>query len=220
MLTPDDLSRLAALATLYTKTKALIIYDPDSKANIAIYNELRIAFDHVMRVIAKRHSGGCPVDEAYFRVNLDKATGHVYRAAFDALDGACVSLKFLICDALKDYPSDVIGVVMPNYWEMKIKINELSQNIGNYRSQKDIGNDLMRETFSKYVEDMDLLRSFYKRILDSGSAMSELKKEVESKENRKAARNKRDMLLTATVAAIIGAAIGAVMGAAIMHFQR
>lgn len=97
---PNELEQLKALAELYIQAKGLILYseevDPDSRSNLQVIKELRDSHDHVMRVVALRLSQVQPENptispEDYCRKNLEKAVGHVYRAAFDALDGTIVS---------------------------------------------------------------------------------------------------------------------------------
>jgi len=99
----QDLPGLRAVADLYIQAKALILYseevDPESRSNLQVIKELRDAFDHLMRVIVARvgnQTSPGATDPEYCSKNIQKAIGHIYRAAFDALDGTarychCVS---------------------------------------------------------------------------------------------------------------------------------
>lgn len=95
-----DIPGLRALADLYVQAKALILYseevDPDSRSNRQVIKVLRDALDHLMRVIVARVGTQAPTDAAdpeYTSRNIHKAIGHIYRAAFDALDGTVLSLR-------------------------------------------------------------------------------------------------------------------------------
>lgn len=90
----QDIPDLKTLADLYVQAKALILYseevDPDSRSNLQVIKELRDAFDHLMRVIVARVGTQAPdgaSDPDYASRNIHKSIGHIYRAAFDALDG-------------------------------------------------------------------------------------------------------------------------------------
>jgi hypothetical protein len=87
----------AELVILYRRTKRFIFASEkisgDNRLSAPAINELRNAFEHTMRVSAVMYasietgpteSGLTPCQ--YCERNLDKAMGHVYRAAYDALD--------------------------------------------------------------------------------------------------------------------------------------
>ena len=96
------MSETAALATfekalgIYVQTKALIITaeetDPKVSSSIAIIREQRDALDHLMRVISDGYAQQ-PRGVAYCQENTEKAIGHFYRAAYDALDSLAISLN-------------------------------------------------------------------------------------------------------------------------------
>jgi hypothetical protein len=190
-----ELESLGTISSLYTQAKALILYseevDPDSRSNIQVIKELRDAFDHLMRVMAARLTGDVP-DQAneygisentcsiYCEKNIDKAIGHVYRAAFDALDGTVLSLKEKIGAILDNYPPDVIQEVISNYWEIKIFINTLCESVTENRTEKDIAGDIS-ETFKKYVDNVQELKNFYSQLIKSGVALDECNKTHKAK---------------------------------------
>lgn len=187
---PNEVESLKRLSALYAQAKVLILYseevDPDSRSNIQVIKELRDAYDHLMRVIAARltgtipplganeesSDGGC---DGYCSKNLDKAIGHVYRAAFDALDGTTLSLKEKIADILEAYPLPVLTAVLPNYWERKKHLNQLAEKVAENRASKDVAGDLAN-TFDEYVADTEQLSAFYTELLNLGSTLDECKK--------------------------------------------
>jgi len=181
--TPESTDQLQKLANLYGEVKLLVLYseevDRDSQSNIQVIKEFRDAFDHLMRAIIATTRNRVPDNansktlDQYSVQNIDKAIGHVYRAAFDSLDGTVLSLKNSIHEDLGKYPLDVIKEVITDYWEMKIKILELQDNIATHRNRKDIGNDINAEVFRNYVRDIETLKMFYKTICSAGPALDE-----------------------------------------------
>lgn len=178
MFKSEEQARIEELARLYVQAKSLIIYseeaDPDSRSNIQIIKELRDAFDHFMRVVVARTDPNSPhsQEDGYGDKNLHKAIGHVYRATFDALDGTVVSLKEKIVELLDPYPREVINDVVKDYWKMRVKLDELTQRIASHRASKDVGENAGK-VLDAYAEDVDVLRAFYKRLLNSMDALED-----------------------------------------------
>lgn len=96
-LTAEDraliVDKLRELTELYLVVKEIIIYfeevNPEQKSDIQPINELRNAFDHLMRCFSKwlgidknqEHKSS-----AYISTHLSKSFGHVYRAGYDTVD--------------------------------------------------------------------------------------------------------------------------------------
>lgn len=166
VFTCTDIEQLKKLAELYVQAKGLILYseeiDPESRSNLQVIKELRDANDHLMRVVAARLADNPPVaskEESYCSNNLDKAIGHVYRAAFDALDGTILSLREKVAKILGEYPSEVIKDVIPDYWQIRINLDKLTNRIAVNRASKDIGADVCG-TLEQYVKDTELIKQF------------------------------------------------------------
>ena len=177
--TAVDLQQLKKLAELYTQAKGLILYseeiDPESRSNLQVIKELRDANDHLMRVVAARLADNPPggakdAGDEYCYSNLDKAVGHVYRAAFDALDGTILSLREKVAAILKAYPPDVIKTVIPEYWTIRTSLDDLTTRIANNRATKDVGADICT-TLEQYVADTELIKGFYSRLLSAGPSL-------------------------------------------------
>lgn len=188
----EELAELKRLAALYVQTKALVLYceevDPDSSSNLQIIKELRDAFDHTMRSFVHKFDGigknlNPEENLQYTKSHLDKAVGHVYRAAFDALDGTVLSLKIKIAKELDGYEAETIKIVMPNYWDIKKRINTLAGKVASHRETKDIKAEKLSETFENYVTDVDFLKKDYDEILENGPAIEELHKEKKKGKN-------------------------------------
>ena len=209
MFNDEERERLVELAELYIQAKALIIYaeevDPESRSNIQIVKELRDAFDHVMRVVVARSSSGSPHanEEGYGEKNLHKAIGHVYRATFDALDGTVVSLKEKLVELLDPYPLEVIKTVIPDYWEQRGKIERLSERIADHRASKDVG-DNVGEVLDAYMDDVEALKGFHKKVLASMCALDECK----ARQGRERRFSILENILIGLVIALIAGIVG------------
>ncbi len=162
------------LVSIYEKSKSMILFseeiDPSAKSNIQIIKELRDAFDHLMRVVSAITRTSPEKGDRYCRLNLDKSRGHVYRAAFDAVDGAAISLRLRIKALLSGYPQEVLADVLPDYWDIYKYLNESTKRFAAYRTQKDVGHDL-GTVFDSYSRDLDKLKNIADRIVAYGSAL-------------------------------------------------
>lgn len=208
-----DLEQLKSLADLYIQAKGLILYseevDPDSRSNLQVIKELRDSHDHVMRVVALRLSRPEQYPEAvtvapedYCRKNLEKAIGHVFRAAFDALDGTIVSLRKKVTDILCSYPTDVIREVIPEYWDIKISLEKLTQTIASHRQKKDVGADITK-SLDDYVADVENIKTFYSKLLVAGTALDECKSRKHSEEQRERKNHRNDHIFSGVSYSII-----------------
>ena len=203
--TGTDYEKLNKLQSIYKTAKLYILYseeiDPTSSSNLQIMKELRDAFDHLMAIVHLKaqsfdYSKGSNDKEEYVSENFEKAIGHVYISAFDALDGAVISLEELIALELNMYPSEVIKEVMPEYWDIKRRIHEVVDNVASHRSNKDLGSN-SDDALNKYIADLDELDRIYKKILESGSLFDECIKQ-----------RKKKSLKKCMVTILIGVAIG------------
>ena len=192
--TPKEMSQLYTLASLYMQTKALILYseeiDPDFRSNLQTIKEMRDTLDHLLRIIHERfhnYDASIAISQAscdYFQQNIHKSIGHLYRAAFDALDGTVLSLREKIITVLDDFPVDAVNDILPEYWEMRIKLNTLNNSIAEHRAKKDIGGNIA-ETYNCFVSDVEQLKYFYNKLLAAGETLSarQQKKQQEEKKS-------------------------------------
>jgi hypothetical protein len=194
---------------LYRDAKALILYseeiDPDSRSNLQTIKELRDAFDHLMRVVSFHLAPDEAADRAYdgyCQKNVQKAIGHVYRAAFDALDGTVLSLRERVSDALEGYATDVIKTVIPEYWDIKIELNRLTNAVAEHRGRKDVGRDVGK-TFDSYVEDIEKLKQFHERLLHAGRELDEQQRAHDRERKGASRRQLSGQILAAVVGGLI-----------------
>ncbi len=211
---PDEADRIRRLSRLYAIAKGLILYaeevDPDSRSNLQIIKELRDAFDHLMRIMLARSCGTVPdgVDDVdyYCGTNIDKAVGHVYRAAFDALDGTILSLKAKIHEILEPYNLDCIKHVVPDYWEHRKSLERLAKQVASHRAEKDVGKNY-GALFDEYVDDVKILSAFHEELLDAMPALDEYSQKNNQQDIIKDGRAFRVSLKSA----IIGGSIIAIL---------
>ena len=136
------LEELRELGILYSKTKKFVLnaeqVDPDASSNIPAIGEHRYALDHVMRAIWDYFEKGSGANELYLSGQIENARGHMFRAAYDALDGAGISYKFRIDKAMKGISNDAIAAVHPGYYEKDLpEIYSLESKIAEHRNRKD-----------------------------------------------------------------------------------
>ena len=61
----------------------------------------------------------------------------MFRAAYDALDGASISYKFRIDEEMKGVSSEAIDSVYPQYWNDVREMDSLDEKIAGHREKKD-----------------------------------------------------------------------------------
>lgn len=225
---PHDIQQLKELSVLYIQAKGLILYseevDPDSRSNLQVIKELRDSHDHIMRVIAFRLAKLAPEKELlsgdygdYCEINIQKAFGHVYRAAFDALDGTIVSLRQKVSEILANYHLDVIKGVLPDYWETRVKLEKLTTTIAQHRARKDVGTDIGR-SLDDYVADVESIKAFYTKLLQACPALDEYSVKKRQEEERERRNQRHDHILSGVTYSIISAVIGALIGGLLTYF--
>lgn len=187
--TNEEIHRIQELAKAYIQAKAAILYaeecDPDLKSNVQFIKELRDAFDHLMFVIYNYENPDLYDRDRTILKNLNKSTGHVYRAANDALDSTVLSIKEKIHNILKEYSSNIIKEVIPEYWKIKRSINNLDGRVIEHRKNKDTDNHQL-VTLSEYIKDVDELKEIYDLILENAPNFDVVEKELI--QNRKKTR--------------------------------
>lgn len=107
-ISSEQVSKFEEILALYTKVKSIIIQaeQETGKAIIACINEQRNSYDHFLRALQ---------NESKFSYEIDKAKGHLYRAAYDAYEilaiGKLESIKIL----LRKYDADLLNKTYPKF---------------------------------------------------------------------------------------------------------
>jgi len=177
----EALEKLNEICELYFVVKEVIIYfeeiNPEQKSDIQPINELRNAFDHLMRVVAVwLNIKERDEPNNYILTHLDKSFGHVYRAGYDTVDFLTLTLKELIHSELTDYSTRTIGEVIPNYYsEIRPSICELNDEITKYRSEKDVANSDARHLI-EYIRVVKKIVEYHKEIIKKIPTLDELER--------------------------------------------
>lgn len=177
--TDKEIPYLEKIARYYAVTKELLIFaeqvDPQNRTLPQVINELRNCLDHLMRTFLFKF-GLREVDKGYdyVEINLDKAYGHVYRAAYDTLDWLSLTLKDRIIDELQEFSLDTIQAVLPEYFtEIKPRLEQiLSDEVARLRIEKDVAAK-SEENLVKYGQVTAELKRLFQIIINKKSALVE-----------------------------------------------
>ena len=128
-LTEEASEKLEIITELYKNVKELQLYAEELREDsfLPALNELRDAFDHLMRVFSSKISSK---DNEYIIKNLDATFSHLYRAMFQLIDYIRICQHEWIEESLKDISNMAIVAVFPEYYgeikpELDVLINEL-----------------------------------------------------------------------------------------------
>ena len=159
------------LIKFYSEVKVIIVYseeiDADSKYNIQIWKELRDAFDHLARAFINKNEKLEQDTETYFLTNLEKSYAHIYRACYDAAEGAAFSLKKNILDIIYPYKPSQLVKIVPNYSDDRILIEKINSKLAVYRNKKDIGriNNVDFSDLLYIIDQLKILNEKYFNLL-------------------------------------------------------
>ena len=178
------------IIVLHNTNKALFIWCEDNGVQLKSFlqpnNELKNAWEHVVRAKANELGvTGAPNPE-YIKRNLDKVLGHEYRAFFDICDWLSMNLRARLINLLAPYDNAAINAVIPDYYtDVRPKLDQICNEIAKLRSSKDIA---LTDDIQKHVEDyngiINKLISDVTKISTAIPALEEFKQKntkVESK---------------------------------------
>jgi len=190
-------NRLRNLTELYLVVKELILYfeevNPEQKSDIQPINELRNAFDHMMRVSAvalevNPYEGD---SQKYILTHIDKAFGHVYRAGYDTVDFLALTIKAIISDELDGFSVEAISKALPEYYStIKPEIEQINLKIANYRAEKDVAQD-DAEHLIEYIETVTKLCEYREQVSRALPSISEIE---EKRKNESKIRTRQDWI--------------------------
>jgi hypothetical protein len=159
---------LQELNVLYAKTKDYILraeeLDPSCRSNISVFKEQRDALDHVMRGMFEHfEKKGNSASDEYILQQISDAKGHLFRAAYDALDGMGVSYKLKLSKATKNIPNEAIAAVYPKYYEVIPEIEKVEERIVQHRKNKDQRRTTIEE-LDAYCSSIETIDGYYKEV--------------------------------------------------------
>ncbi len=156
------ISKIEQLAILYDDVKTLILLneniDVDHKIQIASLNELRNAFDHLMRAV---------LNPEVIDKEIDYATDHLCRAGFDCYELIATNIGKSIIDIINEYRSSMISSVFPRYYQViRHRLFESRSEIADIRKRRRSNSTKKKESFKEYDNKIKELQEYYKELLD------------------------------------------------------
>jgi hypothetical protein len=160
------------LYNIHEHTKFFIIRAEELgfKSYLGPMNELRNAYEHVIRYQTAVTGIQENKNEDYICTNLKKAIGHEYRAFFDAADWLSMMLRKSIIEQLQPYSPTNIRKAIPNYHsDIRPRIDEITEEISKIRCCKDIGNGIdllpsVEQYYNMLNELLEIYRNLSKRM--------------------------------------------------------
>ncbi len=159
--------------------------DTEKRTHFQPINELRHAFDHLMRIFAAKLEINKPEEvEEYTKTNFEKVIGHVYRSVYDSLDWISINLRVKIGTELEGFSTEAIQAVLPDYYsEIRPYVEEANEKISRLRASKDVVNINEGGDIQDYLEIVKTLRRYHKQILKAKPALIEYQKKHEKEKN-------------------------------------
>ena len=181
MFNAEELTSLKALIHEYYQLKRAILFveslDPKTKVNIQLLKEQRDALDHVMSLFRNKIDPNPADKDNYFKINIEKALGHFYRAGFDTYDCEVLIAKDELENFLQNFPPDVCHTVIPEYTQKKSALRKLVTKMADLRGQKDAGIDLS-PIFNEYIEKLRTFKDISDEIYGCEEELNNYKNSV------------------------------------------
>ena len=204
-----EIKKLEEITTLYATVKKWMLYaeeiHPEKKTFIQPINEIKNAFDHLMRVFASKLELKS-TDATYIAINLDKAFAHIYRATYDLLDYISIYLRKKISDELDRISPEALTKIFSEYYkEIKPYIESKSSEISNLRANKDIA-DPNIDDLQKYVEIIERMKTYLDKIVEIKPSLID----YEERKKKEVRQSKFLEILIYIAIAIVSGVIGAI----------
>lgn len=188
------------LLEAYFATKRIYLtseeIDDELKTNLQPLNEFKAALDHVMRAKASEDAALAatlasePLPQDYAETNLDSAIGHMYRAFFDVCDSASISYRERIRQGLKGFSKEAIATALPDYYPtIRPRIEEINLEIASMRTSKGQDPSKRAGDIGHYVEALDELAGYCKKVGAAQVSLIELRREEERARKREKCRS-------------------------------
>lgn len=160
----EDLERLVEL---YAEVKFLVLdneaQDVEQKSNIAVFNEMRAALDHVIRCVGD-DLAETPEGSDFRKNQLRKANEHIIRAGYDSLDGIGILIRKRISERMKGLDETSIAHSFPEYFSEHVsKIEDFDKKIRESRDNRN-KNGNPKESMAEYKSIVEDMKSMYAEI--------------------------------------------------------
>jgi hypothetical protein len=177
------------LAKLYQKVKEGILleesYDSLDRISLGAMNEMRNAFDHLMRAVTQ----GDNFDKEFF-----DARDHILRAGYDTYEGLAMSASNDILDSLLGFDKKVISTIFPAYYnDIKPMMIDLKAELSEIRRTRENNSKLIYDdsTLNKYIEKAKTLIGFAKRVQGYIPEMTQYQKQRDQEKELKDNKDKK-----------------------------
>jgi hypothetical protein len=200
-LSLEQRQKLHTLLEFYFDVKSVILYseevDAESQYNVQIWQETRSSFDHLMRALLGLETATKP--ESYVIQNFDKAYSHLYRACYDAAEGAIFSLKQRVIETISSYTPTQLLQVIPNHANDRIAMEHINEKLILYRSRKDIAS-AEESDFDAILDIIEQLKEMYDKYNKALPLLNDLAKEGK--------RNTVKSIVVGLMIALVGVVVG------------
>ena len=177
MSNPD----FSELSSLYKEVKQVVLLaeNLNSKQEVILssLNEMRNAFDHLMR---------CYNEDNDTKYQIDKAKAHLYRAGYDAYELLAMDCSENIKNTLNNYELDIISKVFPEYFAKYLpKIHEIDKKLGQNRANRDITTTTNEKNFfDDYAKLVNEALDIRDEVISKVNVLADIK----TKHNKEATR--------------------------------
>jgi hypothetical protein len=213
---------LEKITQVYRYEKDLMLHaeELNEESFLPPINEIKDAFDHLMRVFAVKCNLKTTDEQDYTYKNLDATFRHLYRATFDLLDYIRIFQRERVEDMLEGISREAISVVFPEYYrDIRPEIERALDKIPIYKGEKDIGNPNL-DNIKGYCELVKSIKADCIKIEEKLPGLIQYEEQKKKEEAEKSNKIKNDkykeyavLFLIATLSAIGG-------GLAVYYYTR
>jgi hypothetical protein len=214
MFTDEELGSIKHLNDLYRDLKRVILFveslDPKNASNIQVIKELRDSYDHIQSILRFKYEPEGNENGDYFKSNIDKALGHIYRAYFDSLDSSYIIMKADLFEYLEKYTASIRHKGIPGYAEKRAELIEMQTKMGVLRGKKDSGIDLS-PIFSEYIVELNKFEKLKKYFFGQKDVLDDLyeeQKDDDRKANLLMKKSTKQLWITGIVFVVLGVFLG------------
>lgn len=207
------LSEFDRIIELYFKAKELIItveqMEDERKIYVALINELRNAFDHVVRA-ATKFPPECSVE-------FTEARSHLSRAAYDAIEIRATNSILKISDDISVYDRSDVSTVIPKYFsEYRPMAEEAKQRLAKHRTNKQNDPlDLDVSVLNEYLGEVVKLEQIHRNCLAAIPDLERMKAERTKRAEQESSQRRNDIMGRRWQR---GLQVGGAIGAALLVF--
>jgi hypothetical protein len=201
------------IVVVHNSSKALFLWCEENNIELKSFlqpnNELKNAWEHVVRAKANELAVVGKPDPIYIENNLVSALGHEYRAFFDICDWLSIILRERLSRLLEPYDNKTISNVIPIYYtQIRPQFERLNTDIAKLRGNKNIAqkDDIINHV-TEYNAIMEKLIDWITSISESVPALEDYKKREEAADTRAKIWD----LLKLVLAAVVGVGLALII---------